>query len=115
MPLCVCDAVTPQNRGRIVFRIEADTEQMSFDVEFWVGSQHGIQLRKIMTHQYAKLRKWAPCIDECQYQHLSPELMEVDFSSTLIQQPEIGHTFAGLRNMIGRCGLTILSFLLGNR
>ena len=69
-------SVAAQYRGRVVFRVETDAEQMSFGVERGIGGQQLIQVGEVTAHQRTELGGGAAGIDKRQHQNLAAKLLQ---------------------------------------
>src|SRR5271155_316659 len=93
-------AVTPQYRGRIVFGIEADTQQMRLLVEIRIGLKRLIDLREVAAHPRTEISQRATRIDKRHQQYLATKLREADLLVALIQQVKVRKLIARLNRMI---------------
>ena len=91
-------AVAAQDRGLVVLRIDADAEQLRLAERLRIFLQLLHDLAEVVAHTYAIVGKRTTRVDEGEQQRFAAKLMEVDGLATLVDQREVGHLVAGLRN-----------------
>ena len=94
---CVTCAVLTQPRGRIVFRINADAQQLSLRVNGRVVFDCFNYFSEVVSHQRAIIGQRAARVDERQHQRAAFITAKPQALAVLIDKREIGHFFARLR------------------
>src|SRR5271165_4993579 len=96
------EAVGTQNLGRVVGRVEADAEQVSFAEAGGIGSDLAVDGGELMADARAEIGKRAAGVDERENEGLAAILMQGNVLAILVDELEVGHIVAGSRD-VQRC------------